>query len=437
MKRFYFIFIVLLLSSMSMKAEDIREIILTTPSEVYKYQYVYNQENELIMEVELVYDNGSWVNHGRISRSYTNGLLTLEAHELYKQAEWVTLSSMTFEYADDVLSRIVENTYSSDGPSQLLSSVTTDYELISNVLRPVKVVSGSSVVSYNYSSTLLNGELDEMIVYSGAETSSLENSLYRVVFEHSTAYEISRLEYYSSGEWVPQFRFTSYLNDVTHLEKYQTIEVYKQTPIGMSWVPLQSASFETLASGGEQLTARTWLQMAWTPLSRFEKDYDNSMRLSLWSWQNSIYNVWREMARVEYDSLEHTATAQTQLSFWGRDMSSQMPFITDFLTENNLPSKYGESLEVIYGNRIYTSVSNILEVSAAVVYPNPTEGELFISSSSPIVDYKIYDLAGRLMLSGQPLLNQVTVNVSDLHSGVYMLRTTINGANSTMKIVKL
>ena len=75
------------------------------------------------------------------------------------------------------------------------------------------------------------------------------------------------------------------------------------------------------------------------------------------------------------------------------------------------------------------------QISGLNVYPNPvTNGKLSITSdSNDIKEVLIYDILGKQVLS-TVVTNQV-VNVSDLSSGVYVIKITEDGKTATRKLV--
>jgi hypothetical protein len=70
----------------------------------------------------------------------------------------------------------------------------------------------------------------------------------------------------------------------------------------------------------------------------------------------------------------------------------------------------------------------------ATAYPNPTDGIINIESTDLIRSVQVYDLSGSLIISRYNLENnKETIDVSNLQSGVYLLR--VNGT-STIKITR-
>ena len=56
-----------------------------------------------------------------------------------------------------------------------------------------------------------------------------------------------------------------------------------------------------------------------------------------------------------------------------------------------------------------------------VVYPNPTQGEMTLSLEG-LHRYEIIDMNGRTVMQGQASEKRHTVDVSDLASGLYLVK---------------
>jgi hypothetical protein len=134
-----------------------------------------------------------------------------------------------------------------------------------------------------------------------------------------------------------------------------------------------------------------------------------------------------DIASVTYDdfafdyagNLYAVSNSGKQISVWA------MP--TD---DNTSTIPADKSLIIKYEN--LSSVKN-LSVRASV-YPNPTDGNITIESEALIHTVQVFDLSGRMMNSFNNLnSNKKTVDVSELQSGIYLLR--INGS-STIKFTR-
>jgi plastocyanin len=69
-------------------------------------------------------------------------------------------------------------------------------------------------------------------------------------------------------------------------------------------------------------------------------------------------------------------------------------------------------------------------------YPNPVRNELTISSFFKVDNYQIYNVLGTLVSEGKGVGTLTQVDMSRLNSGLYFVKVTSNGMQTTLKIAK-
>ena len=71
------------------------------------------------------------------------------------------------------------------------------------------------------------------------------------------------------------------------------------------------------------------------------------------------------------------------------------------------------------------------------MYPNPTDSDITIDfqiQNTEKLNIKVFNLLGKEVLSKQITKNDASLKVSNLNSGIYVIRiTSLNGENSTTK----
>lgn len=72
-------------------------------------------------------------------------------------------------------------------------------------------------------------------------------------------------------------------------------------------------------------------------------------------------------------------------------------------------------------------------VDSIELYPNPTNGEVTITSQQDITSLELYDLQGRLL---QTIKGAATVNLSALQSGEYLVKVYSGNAVAVKKVIK-
>lgn len=93
---------------------------------------------------------------------------------------------------------------------------------------------------------------------------------------------------------------------------------------------------------------------------------------------------------------------------------------------------YWDDLSFVNNNTL--SVENNAQ-NTFKLYPNPTNTGVvnITSTSNQAIEVAVFDLLGKQVK--QQTLTDNTLNVSDLNSGVYIVRLTQNGASTTKKLV--
>ncbi len=107
----------------------------------------------------------------------------------------------------------------------------------------------------------------------------------------------------------------------------------------------------------------------------------------------------------------------------------------------NEPTPNGSRINLgTFGNTAFTSKSsnpltiNDYSNTNINIYPNPTSGKITIPNEFVINEYSIYSLTGKLIKRGK--LNTNEIQVTELNSGIYILKIKDNNSNK-MNVFKL
>lgn len=98
--------------------------------------------------------------------------------------------------------------------------------------------------------------------------------------------------------------------------------------------------------------------------------------------------------------------------------------------ENNIPAFAGDNSRFALGNN-----ENITNNTVINVYPNPSQGDLSVTSNLKDCIFEVYDITGRNVLTQKLNENETKVNVSSLNNGTYLYKISKNG--KTVKADKL
>jgi hypothetical protein len=90
---------------------------------------------------------------------------------------------------------------------------------------------------------------------------------------------------------------------------------------------------------------------------------------------------------------------------------------------------------VTFGEAVL-SVEEFKEKNKLTYYPNPVENVLTLNSLSNIQNVQIYTMLGQEVKQYAPNIKDATIDMSDLKSGAYFVKVTVDNAFETIRVLK-
>ena len=134
-----------------------------------------------------------------------------------------------------------------------------------------------------------------------------------------------------------------------------------------------------------------------------------------------------------YESGVLIAESISETSLTLEDMpSGYYPFIVEAVYENEMTS-VGMFNCIEFNSHLSAGENGMAAVS---IYPNPTNGNITVCGNN-ISMVEVYNLCGQKVVSVEKSANTVNVNMSELTTGVYMVKIVDGNGNATVnKVVK-
>ena len=79
---------------------------------------------------------------------------------------------------------------------------------------------------------------------------------------------------------------------------------------------------------------------------------------------------------------------------------------------------------------------NTFDTPKINIYPNPTSSVFTIEANEIVESVSLFNVLGQEVLSKNPNSNSVTLDISNLQTGVYVVKAVIGGVSSTSRVVK-
>jgi hypothetical protein len=119
------------------------------------------------------------------------------------------------------------------------------------------------------------------------------------------------------------------------------------------------------------------------------------------------------------------------------DVAVDLSAFTDLkqfgITNNNKNNSWYDNLYFYKAATLGVSDNELLDVS---MYPNPASDRLNISASNTIKNASIFNILGKKVMSLEINKNSESIDVSNLSSGMYIIKYTIGNAVGTAKFIK-
>ncbi len=144
------------------------------------------------------------------------------------------------------------------------------------------------------------------------------------------------------------------------------------------------------------------------------------------------------------NDVEHETIITPTLSGWNH-VAYPISGMTGLTSKSNIAqlifasSPTGSSIAYI-DNVLFSKTAlvgvNSKKAEKISVYPNPSNGVLNITSEKDIQSVVVFNSLGQVVYTTEAGANFVKINVENLPSGLYTLRTSINGVNTFSKFIK-
>ena len=116
----------------------------------------------------------------------------------------------------------------------------------------------------------------------------------------------------------------------------------------------------------------------------------------------------------------------------GRDLNQTKNDIAQFLISSNLGTVYVDNI-YLYKDALATEK---FATAGVKMYPNPASNNLTIEANNVIEKVSLFNVLGQEVVSKTTNNQVVTLDISSLQNGVYIVKTTINGVTSASRVIK-
>jgi hypothetical protein len=223
------------------------------------------------------------------------------------------------------------------------------------------------------------------------------------------------------------------------------------TSVGLSNVPWDDSVFEEVTIAGNKVLKVTSSNFLGTDLGT-GVNANNMTHFHIDYWIGTDYapgqvfnpklsNHANNAGETNAKDMSIEITSQDQVKKW-QSADIALGSVGDFNRNNILQFliTYAGKTSISYVDNIYMYVSgtasvedNLFNVS---LYPNPANNRLNISAANTIQNAEIYNVLGKKVMNVSINKTNESIDISNLASGVYMIKYTIENTVGTSKFIK-
>ncbi len=144
------------------------------------------------------------------------------------------------------------------------------------------------------------------------------------------------------------------------------------------------------------------------------------------------------------NDVEHETIITPALGVWNH-VSVPISGMTGLTTKSNIAQLIFASApagaSTVFIDNVLFSKKGLVGIGSTKaekvgIFPNPSNGDLNITTEKDIQNIVIYNSLGQEVFANSANANFVTININDLPSGFYTVKTSINGVDTFSKVVK-
>jgi hypothetical protein len=143
------------------------------------------------------------------------------------------------------------------------------------------------------------------------------------------------------------------------------------------------------------------------------------------------------------DDVEHQLTFTPTLSGWNSYDISLSDF-TGLTTRGHIAQLIFSGQPIgqgtLYVDNVYFSnvalANDTFANNTLKIYPNPASNAITLENESAIESVNIYNVVGQEVKVAAPNANSITLDISNLESGMYIIKSVSEGKTNTTKFVK-
>ncbi|VBB45795.1 hypothetical protein TRIP_D310190 [uncultured Paludibacter sp.] len=421
----------------------ITEIQVTNADSVYRYLFLYNDNQNKTLETKYVMKNDEWKRREQIEWTYNDNLCTNQYIRKWINSQWELVHQINFTYTDNLPATethlIFENgTYIPESKhSKVYSGQKILAEIDSNRINSAWVITSKTEYKYN----VVSGNLDTL--YFSKFNDGILDSQSRVDFTYNGSAQILKETYAEKQDtnWINTFQTVTYYEPSSTKKNYQIKKVWNSSI--KKWENSQNITYTYNTAGYVKFeTYQQWKTQFWENNMRYEYIYDTNNALTKKINYMPVFDDFRPVSSINYTDFQYgkASLIEANYEFWGGETGSCINTFIPYEFNNESEIQYGSKVKISYIPVNDTGISTLIgsgEKKQIEVYPNPSIAIFYFNTQKyDVKSWTVSDISGKIVLSKSNTNNSGVIDMGDFKSGIYLLQVKTAQGILTQKLIK-
>lgn len=421
----------------------ITEMQVSNGDSTYRYLYLYNNNAQKSLETKYVMVNTEWSRREQTEWIYSNNLCTNQYTRKWLNSAWDLTHQIDFAYNNNL--PITETHFVYEGgtynPTKKHIYNYTNNKLVneidSNWINSNWII--SSMTDYKYNATSKN--LDTL--YFTKFNNGVQSLKSKINFAYNDSMLVTKQTFSEKQDtnWVNVFQTASFYKPFSTKKSYETKKTWNTNT--KKWEYSENITYDYSPNGNlKSETYQRWDSQFWNNVIRYEYSFNAENAIIKKTSFMPIYDDFRAASSINYSEFENgkASLIEAKNEFWGGETGSLINTFVPFQFNNESAIKYGSRIKISYipvNDTGVTTLDNATKNGLIDIYPNPSDGIFYFDSHKYDVEsWIVSDISGKTIVSKHIQEKSGVIDITELKSGIYLLRVKTALGTLSQKLIK-
>jgi Secretion system C-terminal sorting domain len=423
-------------------AQNIREVKVVRHDSLFRTVLSYDLNANITQQTTYLDTGDTLLKTDKVSYNYLNGTLQNLTQQDFVQNGWIPTYSEDINLNGALIDSEIKNTFP-NGTKTPYEKTEYIYSVETNQLNELKKSRNTNgtwhlLVDETFSNYQYQTPIISAISAYSSDSLTVQYQIIRSINSIGKDSTLtSSIKAPGDSTWTTDEFYQWYYNNDGSL---QSVRSKKWDAVDSIWTNANMTEYEYVNGKLTQEIFYSWQLQYWACTYQYLYNLDVNGNTTSYTIYEAEYSVWKPLMSILYSNFNgNTASkAIAQLEYWGSSagggtLNTHIPFTINQSVDTRMAQSVETSLTTDIVDTIDTISNKLVNVN---IFPNPSDGIFNVISLQPIISWKVTSIDGDSEIEKNENSKNMTVDLSQKPSGVYLLNLNIENKNHIQKLIK-